>query len=331
MKDLKSLTVFCILFFLTGCSDEAKKMNGPYLGQTPPGMTPEIFAPGIISHGFHENGIVFSPDGDEVFYSMSDNKYTSKTFIHLRRKNAEWTQPETASFAGDYYNHSAFFSHNGQTLFFSSKRPVESQQDRKIDLDVWFVKKEGSFWGEPVHLKGPLNTERSEQITSIAADGTIYLRTDYDGRGKWGIYKSERINGEYSAAEKLTDVINRGYNEGNPCVDPDERFLIYKSGRPGGFGRTDLYVSFKSDDGVWGEGVNLGEAINSPENELEPRLSPDGKYLFFTSFRKQDPTAFRGKGYNALMESYNHPQNGYGTLYWVDARIIEEIKQNSEN
>lgn len=53
--------------------------KGPYLGQKFPGLIPEIFAPRIISHGFHENGIVFSADGNEVFYSTSDNKYTSKT------------------------------------------------------------------------------------------------------------------------------------------------------------------------------------------------------------------------------------------------------------
>ena len=100
--------------------------------------------------------------------------------------------------------------------------------------------------------------------------------------------------------------------------------MIFKSGCPGGFGKTDLYVSFKRRDGAWGEPVNLGEEVNSSEDELEPRLSPDGRYLFFTSFRKQDPSIFKGRSYPALMKLLRDPQNGYGTLYWIDARIIEE-------
>ena len=124
----------------------------------------------------------------------------------------------------------------------------------------------------------------------------------------------------------MGDTINAGYNEGNPCVPPDESFMIFKSGRSGGYGGTDLYVSFRRDNGVWGESINLGNLVNSPEFELEPRLSPDGKTLFFTSFRKPDPSVYRGKSYDEILALYRGAQNGYGTLYWVDAGIIENFR-----
>ena len=312
-----------------GRESESQKLEGPYLGQKPPGTTPEVFAPGIISHGFHENGIVFSPDGRELFYSISDSKYTSKTLVCLEREDNEWSAPEIAPFSGIYYEHSVFFSPDGMRLFFSSTRPVSAHSEEKKDLDVWVVEKEGHSWGTPVHLSGPLNTDKSEQITSISADGTIYLRTNYEGGGKWAIYQSRRENGQYTAAEKLSHTINSGYNEGNPFISHDDSYLLFKSGRPGGYGHTDLYVSFRQTDDSWGEPINLGAEINSPENELEPRLSPDGKYLFFTSFRKHAPSVFRGKPYEALLELYGSPQNGYGTLYWVDAKTIEELRPKS--
>ncbi len=325
--------VFCLLIFYSSVcfannNDKFPELKGPYLGQTPPGKTPKIFAPGIISHGFHENGIVFSADGNELFYSTSDNKYTSKTIIYLKKENNKWSTPELAPFSGTYYDHSIFFSPDNKKLFFSSKRPVFSNSDSKGDLDIWVIEKEGHSWGKPVHLDCPLNTDKSEQITSIAANGTIYLRTDYEGKGKWAIYISRLEKGKYTAAEKLDKIINEGYNEGNPFISPDadESFLLFKSSRPGGYGKTDLYVSFRQTDHSWGEPINLGEKINSPEYELEPRLSPDGKYLFFTSFRTPDPSVFKGKSYEELMKLYRSPQNGYGTLYWVDAKIIEELK-----
>jgi Tol biopolymer transport system component len=333
---MKTLSFVVLIGFITlSCQEKASmpqasnvaEVTGPYLGQNPPGMTPEVFAPGLISFGFHENGIVFSADGKEVFYSLSDSKYSSKTFVYLKENQDGWTSPEIAPFAGDYYNHSLFYAPDGEKIFFSSERPVTPGSDVKEDLDVWVVEKEAGSWGEPVHLEGPLNTENSEQITSIAANGTIYLRTNYEGRGKWGIYVSRLEGGQYSAAEKLGEPINAGYNEGNPFVSPDESFILFKSGRPGGSGNTDLYVSFRQEDGSWGEPKNIGDKINSPENELEPRLSPDGKYLFFTSFRKPDPSVYKGKSYSELMELYKSPQNGYGTLYWVDAAIIEALKE----
>lgn len=53
--------------------------RGPYLGQKPPGKTPTIFAPGIISIAdFAEIRIAFSPDGSECFFSRS----SKKTSIH---------------------------------------------------------------------------------------------------------------------------------------------------------------------------------------------------------------------------------------------------------
>lgn len=329
MKRKKIAIVYLtfVLFLITRCvqKNTFPVLKGSYLGQKPPGITPEIFAPGIISHGFHENGIVFSSDGNELFYSTSDSKYALKTFIYLRQENNKWSPPEMAPFSGRYYDHSAFFSPDGKKLYFSSTRPVSSGSDLKNDLDVWVVERDGLSWGKPVHLEDPLNTDKSEQITSIAANGTIYLRTNYKD-GKWSIYISRLENGRYAAAKKLSDTINSGYNEGNPFISHDERFLLFKSGRPGGYGATDLYVSFRQRDDTWGEPINLGDKINSPEYELEPRLSPDGKYLFFTSFRKPHASVFKGKSYEELMALYRNPQNGYGTLYWVDAKIIEALK-----
>jgi len=310
------ITTSLLLFNSNFCfaQDTFPKLKGPYLNQTPPGTTPKIFAPGILSFGFHENGIFFSPDGNELFYSTSDSKYTFKTFIYLKKENNTWSAPELAPFSGNYYSHSAFFSPDGKKIFFSSKRPIDSRSNTKKDLDVWFMEKKGNSWGKSVHLDSPLNTDKTEQITSIAANGTIYLRTNYEG-GKWSIYVSNLKNGKYTTAKKLSETINSGYNEGNPCISPDESFLLFKSGRHGGFGNTDLYVSFKQNDNSWGEPINLGLKINSPENELEPRLSPDGKYLFFTSFKKPDPSIFLDKTYEELIELYKNPQNGYGTLY----------------
>ena len=72
---------------------------------------------------------------------------------------------------------------------------------------------------------------------------------------------------------------------GHPSIAADERYIIFDSEREGGVGKADLWVSFRNADGTWGEGINLGNKVNTPGNESIPHMTPDGKYLFYTSNR----------------------------------------------
>ena len=72
--------------------------------------------------------------------------------------------------------------------------------------------------------------------------------------------------------------------------------------RAGGYGESDLYISFATPDGKWSEPINMGPDINSLGYDFCPMLSPDGEYLFFT-----------------------RTINGNGDIYWVDAGVIEAL------
>jgi hypothetical protein len=57
-------------------------------------------------------------------------------------------------------------------------------------------------------------------------------------------------------------------------------------------------------------------------------LSPDGKYLFFSSGRSIHPT-YRETSitFGEKVRMMNAPGNGRNEdIYWVDAKIIEELK-----
>ena len=63
-----------------------------------------------------------------------------------------------------------------------------------------------------------------------------------------------------------------------------------------------LYISFKNNDENWISPIYLGDEINKG-GCASPFVSPDGKYLFFNSFR-----------------------NGNYDICWASAKIIEELK-----
>jgi hypothetical protein len=101
-------SIFALFLNLTAENDWPV-LKGPYLGQKPPGMTPEIFAPGIISTKKNELNSVFSPKGDEFFFAIcTSTREEHKKGIYLyiimytKQINGVWTKPETASFPGKY-------------------------------------------------------------------------------------------------------------------------------------------------------------------------------------------------------------------------------------
>jgi len=73
-------------------------VSGPYIGQKPPGMAAELFAPKIISTDQSEIGSVFSPDHDE-FYFTTWTKETGTKILVARQVDGVWTAPEVASFS----------------------------------------------------------------------------------------------------------------------------------------------------------------------------------------------------------------------------------------
>jgi Tol biopolymer transport system component len=309
-----------IVFMVSSCAqqDDFPVLKGPYLGQKPPGLIPEVFAPGIVSHGNHELRLTISPDNSEMFYVTSDKRWFY-IIIHVVKKNKAWTAPEVAFFSGQYSDASPFFSYDGNRLYFCSKRPLPNIDLPNEDFDIWFIERKNDSWSDPLHLDGLINDEKDVWDLSVSKDGTIYFAAgDF-------LYYSKPIGKDYSKPKELDKRISTG-NENSPVIHPDGDYLLFQSSRPRGYGGHDIYVSFRQRNGTWGEPVNLGQPINTESYDFGPRLSPDLKYLFFTSSRPLDSKIFKGKTYTELLELYNHPQNKSGTLFWVNAKIIERFR-----
>jgi Tol biopolymer transport system component len=227
--------------------------------------------------------------------------------------------PEVAFFSGQYSDTSPFFAADGKRMYFCSKRPLPSSDLPNEDFDIWFIEKRNNRWSNPVHPDGLINDDKDVWDLSISKDGTLYFAAgDY-------LYYSKLKGKNYSKPIELDKKINTG-KENSPVIHPDGTFLLFQSSRAGGCGGNDLYVSFKQTKGTWSVPANLGSPINTDSHDYGPRLSPDGKYLFLSSSRPMENEIFKGKTYKELLKLYNHPKNKNGTLFWVDAGIIERLK-----
>jgi len=305
-------------------SNNFLELTGPYLGQKPPGVVSEIFAPGIISYGFHEHNITFSDDAMEAFYVMSDNYYLHHFIIHLTSKNGRWNKPKVADFSGKYTDMSPLFSSDNNRLYFTSKRPYFGDKANGPEFNIWYSDRTEKGWTEAKIMPGPINTVNREGQMTAAANGNIYFQAMYEE--SWDIYIAVFKDGEYLNPEKLTDAINTGKTEAAPFISPDESYLLFHSDRDGGLGYNDLYISFRLSDNSWNTPVNLGQTVNSMFSEFNPMVSPDGKYLFYSSYNPNNPAGYDNLSYEELITLYKNPRNGYATLYWISADILNDLR-----
>lgn len=142
-------------------------------------------------------------------------------------------------------------------------------------------------WSKAKSLNGNINTARNEAAQTISQDGQWLIFTGGDfpeGFGNFDLYISYLTpSGQWTAPENLGANINTESWESSPCLSPDKRDLYFASGRTGGYGGSDIYVSHHLPNGKWSEAVNLGPEINTPGDESCPFIHADNQTLYFTS------------------------------------------------
>jgi hypothetical protein len=187
------------------------------------------------------------------------------------------------------------------------------------------VEKTTEGWGSPVFVDTAINSKYNEHFASIANSGNIYFSSDrpgaMGGENDADVYCSKFVNGRYMPAERLDSVSSPSY-ELDCVIAPDESFILIGSyGRPDGYGNFDIYYS-RNINGKWTASKNLGPKVNSRFRDYSPRISPDGKYLFFTSERDFSATESSVKDYPALEKNLHGILNGSGNIYQIELKAL---------
>lgn len=128
-----------------------------------------------------------------------------------------------------------------------------------------------SGWSAPVNVGAPVNSAFDDVGPAISRDGrSLYFgSTRPGGSGAVDLWVSKRrkTRDPWGTPANLGSVVNSGAIDTVPALSPDEHWLFFNSNRPGGFGDSDLWVSWRPDvhdDFGWQAPVNLGPTINTP-------------------------------------------------------------------
>ena len=337
------ITLACAALLIS-CAPNQNKPNkkefpvltGEYLGQQPPGLTPELFAPEIISTGLYERDVAMTPDGTEFYYGLMFSNYA--TIMVTKLENGQWTEPQVVSFASDmkYFYFEPCITPDGKKFLLLSTRPPEGQKPKPGwgHQNIWVADRlEDGSWGEPYDIGSQINTEGGEYFPSVTNDGTLYFTRQAKGERKSYIYRSRLINGKYTEAEKLPGVINGEGNLYNAFIAHDESYLIvpiaaHKDAlNPGA---AEYFIFFRDEKDNWSEAINMGKEINTPgTNAISPYVTRDGKYFFFGSHKRKEITETTNAEITlSIIKKYDRmPLNGRSDIYWVDAKIIDQLKE----
>jgi tetratricopeptide (TPR) repeat protein len=199
--------------------------------------------------------------------------------------------------------YAAILTNGGKTLYFSSRRADNlgggtSTGDRKYFSDIYVsqwdeVKKEWGVASNSNDIVQRLNSEGFDAASFISSDGSyIYLSINTDGLSKpkpltksADLYYSRLSSkGTWGSPKPMPKkTINTMYFEISPSFTADENTMYFVSERAGGEGMSDIWKATKTSKTKWSKPINLGPIINTPYNETTVFITPDEKYMFFSS------------------------------------------------
>ena len=220
-------------------------LESPYLGQKPPGLIPELFAPGIVStEEYLESVVTFLPDMTELSFTRSGGKYKKPTLFVMQYKNHKWSR---------------------KSVLLTDEKKYEERFNPALSE----MKRHEVFKDIPI------------TGFTVSAKGTYYFYfIDFERNGSGHMSYSRLINGKYEKPIKMSKAINTGKYIAHPFIAPDESYLMWDAEKEDE-DTPDIYISFRAKDGSWGTAINVGDKINTPRYEQRARVTPDGKYLFF--------------------------------------------------
>ena len=238
--------------------DNPAVLEGPYLGQKTPGLTPEIFAPGFVSTEHRDGSGFFTPDMKGFYFTRKDNSSGKWSLMTFQSEDNQWRESVVGPRVG---------------------RPIFSPDGNIMHLGKSYKERTKTGWSAIKSLGSPYEEIRIMRLMSSSKGTYFFDEGTRDGNGV--LRYSRLVNGKREEPKPLSKAINTGKWNAHPFISPDESYILWDGERNSGFGDNDIYISFKQPDSSWGDAINLGDKVNTDSEDNGAYVTPDGKYLFF--------------------------------------------------
>ncbi len=232
----------------------------------------------INTRHFDEIAPCISPDGQTLYFTRVGYPIFDRTLIEGNINIYE------------KYGKHDYEQHLSDIFSILAGEKIQNPIQSSFNQDIWVARSVNMEFDKVEHPGFPLNNALPNSVSTIDPtnqDLIVINQFVEEGGMRKGFSKVGRDDhGNWTFPEAIE--INNYHNSGpdvNVTMSFDGRVMIMALERIDGFGKSDLYVSFKNEKGSWSTPKNLGRSVNSLYPEATPHLSEDMKTLYFSSNR----------------------------------------------
>jgi hypothetical protein len=281
MRESHIIWALVIALFLNGCSTEKEQRSDSnpapikdlYFGLKPPGMVAIPLELGIMSQEGWELGGIHASKMKEFYLTATVDAPFRPLVISFREENRVLRKYE-------------FYATDGDIMYAKDK----------------YIARTDTGWSAIKSLGTQFEDIPIMRLTASQKGTLVFDEMTTDGNGV--LRYSRLVDGKREVPKPFGKEINTGKWTAHPFIAPDESYIIWDSERVGGYGDSDMYISFRQPDGSWGAAINFGDKINTDGEDGGGYVTPDGKYLSYCP--------------RCVPPDYNR--------MWVDAQVIEDLR-----
>lgn len=186
----------------------------------------------------------------------------------------------------EYREYGPMVTADGSRLYFTSRRKGTTggqiADDGMYFEDIYETVKTETGWTKARSVGTPLNTKMHDAVVGLSPNGQIlFIYMDANGGD---IYVSDLRGSKWTKPILISGSVNSKYHESKACISYDNKTLYYISDNPAiSIGGRDIFYSTLDNSGHWTPPTNLGPVVNTPYDEVDLFLHPDGRTMYFCS------------------------------------------------
>ncbi len=239
-----------------------------------------------------------SPDGKTLYFARrqhpqnTGSKGADDIWVSQRIGSNSWEEAVKlpAPLNDEYDNYVYNITPDGSSLLLGNEYKKGEQPLPGVSKSYRTV----DGWSYPVaqEIEGFFNAGAYNEFFLGANKKILMMTTDIgtsEGYGDNDLYVSFlKKDKKWSKPKNLGPVLNTAGAEAAPFLAADNKTLFFASEGFSGYGKNDIYITKRLDDTWenWSEPINMGEAINSDENELYFSMPASGNYAYFVSSKQ---------------------------------------------
>ncbi len=271
-----------------------------YTYKMPEGFVENLNIP--VNTLYDELKPIISPNHEDRFYFNSNRKSATgglrnkKSLSDEKKGIYHFDMFKTEVFNGQYEDPSIFLP-----ILNSPQHDILQgfSEDGEI---VYYIKSKNFFQGELLYekfdlekIQGNTKLELNIPFHSEAGDRDLFWVHDnlflfssleHEGFGGYDIFYCQMIDGQWQSPVNMGSEINTKDNEISPFLVNSGDVLFFSCDKTETLGGFDIYKSANIDN-KWSEPQSLNFPINSPRDDLDMFISPDGSYGLFSSNRAE--------------------------------------------